>query len=203
MSVEQRLAEAVKHHQAGELEKARVIYQEIISKNPRHADALHLLGVALHQSRRHEEAAQLIQTAINISPQSSIYYSNFGSCLISLKRFDDAKTVGVKIPFPHDIPDAGKTLPGPVVFGKVEARSLDPVAVFGAGVCFGQADMRDLRVGIGNPRDHVGAIADRQTEQRVADHETRLVARDMGELQTARDVADGIDPAVRDRTQAV
>ena len=40
---------ALKHHQAGQFQKAESIYRQILLDNPNHPDALHLLGVLTHR----------------------------------------------------------------------------------------------------------------------------------------------------------
>ncbi|MEE8428573.1 MAG: tetratricopeptide repeat protein, partial [Gammaproteobacteria bacterium] len=47
------------HHQAGRLAQAEAIYRRILERQPDHADALQLLGMAAHQQGRHAEAADL------------------------------------------------------------------------------------------------------------------------------------------------
>ncbi len=49
----------------------------------------------------------------------------------------------------------------------------------------------------------MGLVPDRQAEERVPDHQSRMVVRHMGELQAARHVTDRVDPPVRDRAQAL
>ena len=73
------LDEAVAHHQSGDRERAESIYREIITRDPRQADALHLLGVAAHQSGHNEAAIGHITRAIAINPNASLYYSNLGA----------------------------------------------------------------------------------------------------------------------------
>ena len=40
---------AVRLHRQGQLDQAELIYRHILDETPRHADALHLLGVVAHQ----------------------------------------------------------------------------------------------------------------------------------------------------------
>ena len=60
----------------------------------------------------------------------------------------------------------------------------------------GHADLRQLGIGIGDPRQRAVIDLGRQAEQRVADDDAGVIAGDMGELRPARDIADGIDAAV-------
>jgi protein O-GlcNAc transferase len=56
--------DAVRHHQAGRLNEAERLYREVLQADPRHADALHFLGVLAHQAGRNDVAVDLIDKAI-------------------------------------------------------------------------------------------------------------------------------------------
>src|SRR5439155_24950423 len=59
---------ALEHHRAGRLDRAAAIYREILTTEPRQADALHLLGVIALQTGRPALAGQLIRDAIASNP---------------------------------------------------------------------------------------------------------------------------------------
>ena len=44
---------ALQHHQAGRLHEAGRIYQSVLARNPNEPDALHLLGLVVHQFGQH------------------------------------------------------------------------------------------------------------------------------------------------------
>ena len=50
------LAFALSRHQAGECVEAEAVYRRILAADPRHADALHLLGVLNYQRGHHDRA---------------------------------------------------------------------------------------------------------------------------------------------------
>lgn len=83
--------DALAAHEAGRLAEAERLYRDLLQTNPRHADALHLLGVVAHQHGRHEQAVDLIRKAIEISPQQARYYNNLGEAYRSLCWFEQAK----------------------------------------------------------------------------------------------------------------
>ncbi|WP_240324541.1 tetratricopeptide repeat protein [Trinickia diaoshuihuensis] len=68
------------HHRGGRLQEARSRYEAALARMPRHADALHLLGVIAMQEQRFADALDLIGRAIEISPQAT-YFDNLGSAL--------------------------------------------------------------------------------------------------------------------------
>ncbi|KVM97809.1 tetratricopeptide repeat protein [Burkholderia diffusa] len=71
---------ALAHHQADRLEEAETLYRQILAAEPRHADALHLLGLIGHQYGRYQEASNLIMAAIEIRPDA-MYYYNLGNVM--------------------------------------------------------------------------------------------------------------------------
>jgi len=75
------LQSALEHHHSGRLPQAEAIYQQILSVNPNHAEALHLLGVISHQQGNNDLAVALINRAISVDPAEPRYYSNLGSAL--------------------------------------------------------------------------------------------------------------------------
>jgi predicted TPR repeat methyltransferase len=54
---------AAQHHRAGRTAAARTMYLEVLQMDPRHADALFLLGVLERQAGRLEEARQRLSEA--------------------------------------------------------------------------------------------------------------------------------------------
>ncbi len=77
-------------HQRGQLVQAKAAYEQVLEKQPKHFDALHLLGVIASQSQDHALAEELIGKAIEINPFSASAHSNHGTALKELKRLDDA-----------------------------------------------------------------------------------------------------------------
>jgi predicted TPR repeat methyltransferase len=81
---------AIQLHQAGRLRKAEAIYQQILQIQPKHADALHLLGLANHQFGKHDQAFILIKQAISLNPGSAHFHNNLGEVCRALNRPDEA-----------------------------------------------------------------------------------------------------------------
>jgi tetratricopeptide (TPR) repeat protein len=75
------LEQAMRLHQDGNLAAARSVYEKLLAGDPRHAEALHLLGVIAAQTGRHDEAVQLITRAIDIKPRFPRAYFNLGNAL--------------------------------------------------------------------------------------------------------------------------
>ena len=84
------LEQGLAFHHAGKLEQARVIYEEILKLNPKHFDALQLLGVIAIQAKQLKTALRLINDALNISTANPVVYNNRGIVLNGLKLWEDA-----------------------------------------------------------------------------------------------------------------
>jgi protein O-GlcNAc transferase len=82
--------EAIALHQRGQLEAAKILYEGIIQLQPKHFDALHLLGVIAAQNNQHQIAVDLIAKAISINPRSVNFYINRGISLQALDQLDAA-----------------------------------------------------------------------------------------------------------------
>lgn len=70
------LQEAMRLHQAGDIQAAAALYRALLAAWPEHADALHLLGVTERQQGRYGEAIRLIRRAIAAQPGTAIFHSN-------------------------------------------------------------------------------------------------------------------------------
>lgn len=71
-------SQAVGLHQAGRVDEAAKIYEQILAQTPRQFDATHLLGVIALQQGRLEQAERLITVALEINPDDPGALSNLG-----------------------------------------------------------------------------------------------------------------------------
>ncbi len=77
---------AVSHHRAGQLMQAESLYQQVLNANPKHADALHMLGVVYYQTDRPEQAVTLISQALAINPKNTDYLNHYALSLRSANQ---------------------------------------------------------------------------------------------------------------------
>lgn len=68
--------DAIRLHEAGRLPEAARLYRSILDVEPRHPDALHLLGVVMIQAGDYAAAAEHIQAALSIDEDSALYQSS-------------------------------------------------------------------------------------------------------------------------------
>ena len=90
MTLQEALELAIKHHQAGQLDTAKSIYQQILHAQPQQPIALHLLGVISHQNGDNSLAVDLISKAITLEPQYAEAHSNLSLALSALGKTHDA-----------------------------------------------------------------------------------------------------------------
>nr|MBI3614209.1 tetratricopeptide repeat protein [Nitrospirota bacterium] len=90
MELTQAFAAALRYHTAGKLAEAEQIYRQILAQNPRHADALHLLGVIAHQSGRDDVAIEFIAKAVAVNPAVAEYHNNLGNALLAMNKVEEA-----------------------------------------------------------------------------------------------------------------
>jgi predicted O-linked N-acetylglucosamine transferase (SPINDLY family) len=91
-TISEALTAALTHHAAGRLPQAEQIYRQILDAEPRHADALHLLGVIAHQVGQHATAVDYIGRAIEIRPQVATYHNNLGEAYRAQGKSQQAET---------------------------------------------------------------------------------------------------------------
>ncbi len=89
-TIQQALATALAHHQAGRLGEAAAGYRAVLDAMPGHADAAHLLGVVHLQAGHPAEAERLIRAAIQADRRAADYHDNLGSALKALGRLEEA-----------------------------------------------------------------------------------------------------------------
>lgn len=77
-------------HQRGDIAGAAQRYQQALQLDPKHFDALHLLGVCQAQQNDNAAAEATLQRAVRINDQVASLWSNLGNVLSGLKRIDQA-----------------------------------------------------------------------------------------------------------------
>jgi predicted TPR repeat methyltransferase len=89
-SMASRFDLAVREHQRGRFDKARRLYEKILKASPRHADALHMLGLLEHQAGDHETAISLFTRAAEQGAASAELFTNLGSALQAKGELNEA-----------------------------------------------------------------------------------------------------------------
>lgn len=86
------LARAVTHHQNGQLAEAATLYQQVLKRLPKQADALHLSGLIKAQTGAPAEGIERIRQAIKADPKQPVFHANLGRLLEAAERWEEAAT---------------------------------------------------------------------------------------------------------------
>jgi tetratricopeptide (TPR) repeat protein len=90
-TIAETLQTALAHHQAGRLQLAEPLYRQVLAAEPRHAEAMHLLGLLTLQSGHPTVAIDYISQAIRVNGGQAVFHANLGEALRALGRWDDAR----------------------------------------------------------------------------------------------------------------
>lgn len=93
LSLADALALAIRLHRSSELTDAEILYRRILQAAPDNSDAMHFLGVLLHQRDRSDAAIELIERSITLKPEHADYHNNLGNVLVERARFGEATEV--------------------------------------------------------------------------------------------------------------
>ena len=83
------LGAALAHHQGGRLADAKALYTRILERQPKHADALHFLGLLACQIGQSEAGIALMRESIAVHA-SPIYFNNLGNALREANQLEQA-----------------------------------------------------------------------------------------------------------------
>ena len=84
------LADAIAHHEAGRLAQAEAVYRQLLESEPKHVDALHLLGVLALQRGELARAGELIGRSLEHFPGNAHARFNLARVRQSEGRLEDA-----------------------------------------------------------------------------------------------------------------
>jgi tetratricopeptide (TPR) repeat protein len=89
-SVSPKFRRARRAHENGELDQAERLYVEILGRNPRHFDALHLLGMLNYQRGALDAAERLLRAALQVDSARAEAHADLGLVLLAMDRLGDA-----------------------------------------------------------------------------------------------------------------
>ena len=85
------ISQAFALHQAGHLQQAISLYEQICRTQPKNTEARHLMGLAFFGLRRIQEAIREIEQCIAINPSFAPAWSNLAMIYNEIARFDEAR----------------------------------------------------------------------------------------------------------------
>jgi tetratricopeptide (TPR) repeat protein len=86
------MATALHHQQAGRPQQAEALYRSVLKALPDLPDALHFLGLALHQMGKTAEGLRFLRKAVARHPGNAVFHNNLGLVLKSAGQLDQAET---------------------------------------------------------------------------------------------------------------
>lgn len=92
--IDRLLALANEHEQAGRLDQAEAILNQILTEAPERHGARHLSGIVAFRKGRIVEAAELMERSIAQAPNIALYSRNICEVYRTLGRLDEALTAG-------------------------------------------------------------------------------------------------------------
>ena len=86
------LTRAVAHHQNGQLAEAATLYEQVLKRLPKQADALHLSGLIKAQTGALADGIERIRQAVKADPRQPVFHANLGRLLEAAERWEEAAT---------------------------------------------------------------------------------------------------------------
>jgi protein O-GlcNAc transferase len=86
IDIESTLRRAAELHLGGEAIAAEALYVQVLRAQPRHAGALHMLGLMATQAGNAQRACEFIAESIAIDPHQAAAHCNLGNALMTLGR---------------------------------------------------------------------------------------------------------------------
>lgn len=81
---DRQVESAFERHKRGDLEHAHGVYRRVLAAFPRHAHALHYLGLIAQQTGHSREAATLLQQSIAVAPGDARAHNHLGQVYVAL-----------------------------------------------------------------------------------------------------------------------
>jgi tetratricopeptide (TPR) repeat protein len=80
-TISDALQAGLEHHRAGRLRQAEQMYRDVLSRHPRNAQAIHLLGLIAYQSGQTDDALKLLGTAAELDANNATFHADLGDVL--------------------------------------------------------------------------------------------------------------------------
>jgi predicted TPR repeat methyltransferase len=90
LTPETALAQAWQHHQSGNTAQAEALYRQVLDLDPRHVEALYLLGALCQLLGRTAESIAFYQQCLKVKPDYAQVHNNLGVIHAAQGRLDEA-----------------------------------------------------------------------------------------------------------------
>jgi len=85
------IEQALEWHRAGQIDHAERAYRDLLSSDPKNADAANLLGLILIRKEENEEAVSLFKRAVDLFPNNASFILNYASALAREGQVDESR----------------------------------------------------------------------------------------------------------------
>ncbi|REK05448.1 MAG: tetratricopeptide repeat protein [Planctomycetota bacterium] len=89
-SLEETFQTAMKCHDAGDYRQAEALYRQVLTADPQHAQATHLLGLLAYQVGKHELAVKLVSQAIRLDGAQPTFHTTLAEAYRELGKVPEA-----------------------------------------------------------------------------------------------------------------
>ena len=91
LSVDDVLADALRHHEQGDVPYAVERYARILQQEPENATALHFAGLSRYQSGQPSAALELMWRSVKLNDREPEFFSNLSAAAWSAGRYDEGR----------------------------------------------------------------------------------------------------------------
>lgn len=88
------VALGAEHEQAGRLDEAERVLNQVLAEAPERFGAAHLLGIVAFKKERIDDAARLMERSIALAPGNALFYRNICEVYRILGRYEEALAAG-------------------------------------------------------------------------------------------------------------
>ncbi len=92
----ERLELALSSHMAGDLSRAEAFYHAILEEIPDQPDALHFLGILMHQRDRSDAGLDLVVKSLQLAPRRADWHNDMGNMLVERGAYSAAAEAFLK-----------------------------------------------------------------------------------------------------------
>jgi protein O-GlcNAc transferase len=196
----QTIAEAKRHHQAGNLRAAEQLFRQALEAEPERAETWYYLGILHSQQRRFEPAIEYLQKAIALDPRQPVYVYALANAHLERGEYGEAAARYRRaIRLHHDFADAHNNLG---IALERDGRLGDAVRSYREAVRLRPDNVASL-VNLGNAQRRLGALDEAEACYRRAIEINPNVAEAHNNLGNILQHRGEIDEAIECFTEAI
>lgn len=160
IDIPEALRTGLEHHRAGRLVEAEQLYRHVLQIHPRHAGAIHLLGLIAFQIGKHDVAVDYLTQAIKVDAFHAPFSADLGEIYRAMGKFPEAiAAYRAALRLNPEMPDTQNSL-GTLL--QAQDRAAEAAACFREAVQFNPRFIEAYR-NLGNVLEAQGQLAEAQS----------------------------------------